>query len=474
MALWGGRFASGPDALFRVLNDSLPVDYRLAEADITGSIAWASALRRAGILTEYEHEQLVGALNGLLDEVRLDRAAPLKPLGDGVTAEDIHSWVEARLIATLGAPGKKLHTGRSRNDQVATDFRLWLRGAIDERRAEIRALRAELIGLAERELGDSVGRPGNGPTIMPGFTHMQRAQPILFAHWCLAYEQMLARDAARLGDARTRVNVCPLGSGALAGTTFAVDRAALAQDLGFGGPSANSLDATADRDFVLETLGAAGITAVHLSRLAEDLILFATQEFAFVETADEVSSGSSLMPQKKNPDALELMRGKAGRILGAQAALATTLKGLPLAYNKDLQEDKELCFDALEQLSLCLRMCARVIETLQVKRERCRDAALGGYTNATELADYLVAKGVPFREAHEMVGKIVREALEAGRRLEELPLEVLRRHCGQIERDVFAALTLEAGLARRNILGGTGPQAVAAALAKARQELATE
>jgi argininosuccinate lyase/amino-acid N-acetyltransferase len=305
-------------------------------------------------------------------------------------------------------------------------------------------------------------------TIMPGYTHLQRAQPVSFAHWALAYVEMLERDAERFEDARLRTEVCPLGSGALAGTGYAIDRQAIAEALGFERASENSLDAVSDRDFAWETVSASSLCALHLSRLAEDLVLYVSGEFGFVELDDSVSTGSSLMPQKKNPDALELVRAKVGRIFGAQTALTLVLKGLPLAYNKDLQEDKEPLFDALDQLSLCLRVLPRVLDTLRARPDRMRQAALGGYSNATDLADYLVAKGIPFREAHEIVGGIVRAALQLGQGLEELPLEVLRQHAPVIRDDVYERLTLESGLDSRRSVGGTAPARVHEALRHAR------
>ncbi len=456
MALWGGRFESKPDELFKQFNDSLPVDAALAIQDIEGSLAWAKAIHRAGVITSDELARLSSALSGLRSEISKDPGNPLS-----AADEDIHSYVERRLIEAVGDLGKKLHTGRSRNDQVATDFRLYVRTEIDSRLAELKEARRALIDLADR----------TKHVVTSGYTHMQRAQPIVFAHWALAYQEMLERDAARLLDARKRVNLSPLGSGALAGTTYQVDRAQIAKDLGFDAPTRNSLDATSDRDFVLETLSANSITALHLSRLAEDLILFASQEFGIVEMHDSVSSGSSLMPQKKNPDACELIRGKAGRIFGAFATLAMTVKGLPLAYNKDLQEDKEPMIDSMRQLSMCLRVLARVLDTLKVREDRARNSALDGYANATELADYLVAKGIPFRDAHDIVGKLVRHALARSKRLEDLPLSELRSIDARIDEGVFECLKLESGLSRREIPGGTGLSAVASAIASARARL---
>ncbi|MBL8885575.1 MAG: argininosuccinate lyase [Phycisphaerales bacterium] len=457
MALWGGRFETKPDELFQQFNDSLPVDAALALQDIDGSIAWAKAIHRAGVLNDGELAKLSSALSNLRSEISDSPALPLS-----ASDEDIHSYVERRLIEAVGDLGKKLHTGRSRNDQVATDFRLFVRAQIDARLIEMKEARRALIDLAER----------TKTIVTSGYTHMQRAQPILFAHWALAYQEMLERDAARLHDARKRVNVSPLGSGALAGTTYQVDREQIAKDLGFDAPTRNSLDATSDRDFVLETLSASSIAALHLSRLAEDLILFASQEFAIVEMHDSVSSGSSLMPQKKNPDACELIRGKAGRIFGAFATLAMTVKGLPLAYNKDLQEDKEPLIDSMQQLSMCLRVLVRVLDTLKVREDRARNSALDGYANATELADYLVAKGIPFRDAHDIVGKLVRHAIERSKRLEDLPLAELQSIDSRIDAGVFKSLELETGLVRREIPGGTGPRAVADAIRQARGRLA--
>lgn len=462
MALWGGRFESGPDALFTALNDSLPFDYRLAIQDIAGSVGWAKAIHRAGVLSADELTRLTAALDELRAEIDANPGAPLAT-PDGVHDEDIHSWVERRLIDKVGPLGKKLHTGRSRNDQVATDLRLWTRSQIDSIQSLIIDCRAALIELCERE----------PRTVISGYTHLQRAQPVLLAHWALAYVEMLERDQARFRDARARVNVCPLGSGALAGTGYKVDRAQLARDLGFDAPTRNSLDAVSDRDFVVETLAACALTAAHLSRLGEDLILYGSQEFAFFEYSDAVTSGSSLMPQKKNPDAAELLRGKAGRIMGDLVALLTTLKGLPLAYNKDLQEDKEPLFDATHHLSLCLRVVPIIIRGLKVRHPICLAAAKGGYANATDLADYLVAKGVPFREAHDLVGVCVRRAIALGVTLDDMPLAQLKAIAPQCDADVFARISIESGLASREVFGGTGPNAVLAAITSARDRLAT-
>ncbi|QOI99196.1 MAG: argininosuccinate lyase [Phycisphaeraceae bacterium] len=464
MALWGGRFEGGgvDDALFRALNDSLAVDHRLLREDIEGSIGWAAALGKAGVLSPDDVASITAALGTLKDEAGREPGKVLEAVGRD---EDVHSYVERRLIEMIGPAGKKLHTGRSRNDQVATDVRMWTRRAIDERLTELRAARASLIDLAAREAG----------TVMPGYTHLQRAQPVLMAHWALAYEEMLARDADRLRDARARVNVMPLGSAALAGTTYPIDRHALAASLGFDAPSRNSLDATAGRDFIAETLFVLSQLAVHLSRMAEDLIIFSTSEFGFVEMSEGVTSGSSLMPQKKNPDACELLRGKSARVVGNLVSMLAVTKGLPLAYNKDLQGDKTLLFESMNEASLCLRVTPAILDGLRVDRERCRSAAAGGFANATELADYLVSKGVPFREAHDRVGRLVRAAIDRGVALEGLTVDEMRSIAGgEVNHDVYAWLTLEAGLTRREVHGGTGPAAVASALGAARERLSAE
>jgi len=452
VSLWGGRFQGKTDPLFKRFNDSLPFDYRLVQHDIVGSMAWAQALRGVNVLSEDETAQLLKTLRELSGE-----AAENPNVVRDSGAEDVHSWVESRLIAKLGPLGKKLHTGRSRNDQVATDLRLYVREQISRRIGEIRAAQAALVRLALRE----------SDAVFPGYTHLQRAQPILFAHWCMAYDEMLERDGDRFGDAAERANQCPLGAGALAGTAYPIDRAKLAHSLGFAAPTANSLDAVSDRDFVIETIAAASLTALHLSRMAEDLILYCSSEFGLIELSDAMTSGSSLMPQKKNPDALELIRGKAGRIIGGLVGLCITLKGLPLAYNKDLQEDKEPLFDAMEQLSMCLRILPQLLDGLKLHRGAARAAAEGGYSNATDLADHLVKQGVPFREAHDLTGRIVRKAIEANKKLEELTLDEMQSIAPQIKSGVHVHLTVEASLAQRDVEGGTAPGRVKRAVHKA-------
>lgn len=457
MALWGGRFTQAADQRFKQLNDSLRFDYRLAEQDIIGSVAWSKALVTVNVLTQDEQQQLEAALNTLLDEVREDPEQILQS-----DAEDIHSWVEGQLIDKVGALGKKLHTGRSRNDQVATDLKLWCKMQIEALLGATRDLQQALVVTAE----------ANQDAVMPGYTHLQRAQPVTFAHWCLAYVEMLARDESRLQDTLKRLDVSPLGCGALAGTAYEIDRQQLAGWLGFASATRNSLDTVSDRDHVLELLSDAAIGMVHLSRFAEDMIFFNTGEAGFIELSDKVTSGSSLMPQKKNPDALELIRGKCGRVQGALTGMMMTLKGLPLAYNKDMQEDKEGLFDALDTWLDCLHMSVLVLDGLQVKRPRCQEAAEQGYANSTELADYLVAKGVPFREAHHIVGEVVVAAIGQGVALEALSLAQLQQFSAVIGEDVYPILALQSCLDKRNAQGGVSPQQVARAIGDAKQRLA--
>lgn len=457
MALWGGRFTQAADQRFKQFNDSLRFDYRLAEQDIIGSVAWSKALVTVNVLSSDEQQQLEAALNALLEEVRANPEQILQS-----DAEDIHSWVEGQLIEKVGALGKKLHTGRSRNDQVATDLKLWCKEQVAALLDATRELQQALVATAEV----------NQDAVMPGYTHLQRAQPVTFAHWCLAYVEMLARDESRLQDTLKRLDVSPLGCGALAGTAYAIDREQLAGWLGFASATRNSLDTVSDRDHVLELLSDASIGMVHLSRFAEDMIFFNTGEAGFIELSDKVTSGSSLMPQKKNPDALELIRGKCGRVQGALTGMMMTLKGLPLAYNKDMQEDKEGLFDALDTWLDCLHMSVLVLEGLQVKRPRCQEAGEQGYANSTELADYLVAKGVPFREAHHIVGETVVAAIAQGVALEALSLSQLKQFSAVIEDDVYPVLALSSCLDKRNAQGGVSPSQVARAIADAKARLA--
>ncbi|AHG76200.1 argininosuccinate lyase [Mannheimia varigena] len=458
MALWGGRFTQQADAKFKYFNDSLRFDYRLAIQDIEGSIGWAKAIQSVGILTESELEQLIAALKEVRAEVEPNLAIILKD-----DAEDIHSWVESKLIEKVGDLGKKLHTGRSRNDQVAVDIKMWCKVQAVALQERIRALQERLVSVAEE----------NQNSVMPGYTHLQRAQPVTFAHWCMAYYEMLERDFSRLSDANKRMGTCPLGSGALAGTAYGIDRDLLARNLGFDEATRNSLDSVSDRDHILELLSTASISMVHLSRFAEDLIIFNSGESGFLEMSDRVTSGSSLMPQKKNPDACELIRGKSGRVFGALTGLLTTLKGLPLAYNKDMQEDKEGIFDALETWQACLEIAELVLVDIQVNTERTREAAQQGYANATELADYLVAKGVPFREAHHIVGEAVVYAISKKEPLEALSIAEFQQFHPTIGDDVYPILSLESCLDKRCAKGGVNPQRVAEAIAAAKANLAS-
>ena len=456
MALWGGRFEKDSDPLFKTFNDSLPYDWRLVQEDIEGSIAWAHALEQAGVLSANEQKQIEAALSDLAT-IAADDPESVATAG----VEDVHTWVESQLIERLGDVGKKLHTGRSRNDQVATDLRIWTRKQLSERQRELHDLQDALLRLAARY----------EKAVLPGYTHLQHAQPIVFAHWCLAYFQMLQRDRDRFADANRRADQCPLGCGALAGTAYPIDREALAHALHFDSAATNRLDAVSYRDFVVESLAASVLCGIHLSRLAEDLILYAGTEAGFVQLDDSTTTGSSMMPQKKHPDALELVRGKSGRLLGSLTSLCMTLKGLPLAYNKDLQEDKEPLFDAMDTLSMCLKVVELVLDKLQVNEAVTKAAAAKGYTNATDLADYLVGKDVPFREAHEQVGQLVRIAIERDENLDQLPMSVMTQIAPKIQKDVHVQLTVDASLGKRSALGGTAPVQVSQALKAAHQRL---
>ncbi|MGO1296050.1 MAG: argininosuccinate lyase [Vibrio sp.] len=456
MALWGGRFTQAADTRFKQFNDSLRFDYRLAEQDIVGSIAWSKALLSVDVLTDEEQQRLELALNELKMEVMED---PEQILASD--AEDIHSWVEQQLISKVGDLGKKLHTGRSRNDQVATDLKLWCRQQGRQVLMTLDRLQNQLVHVASQ----------HHDTVLPGYTHLQRAQPVTFAHWCLAYSEMFERDYSRLEDAIKRLDTCPLGSGALAGTAYAIDRENLAYNLGFQRATRNSLDSVSDRDHVMELMSVASISMLHLSRLAEDLIFYNSGESGFIELADTVTSGSSLMPQKKNPDALELIRGKTGRVYGSLAGMMMTVKALPLAYNKDMQEDKEGLFDALDTWNECMAMAGLCFEGIKINNERTLEAAKQGYANATELADYLVSKGIPFREAHHIVGVAVVEAIRRGMPLEDLSLEDLQAFSPVIDDDVYEILTIESCLAKRLAKGGVAPHQVRYAVEEAQKRL---
>ncbi len=449
---WAGRFNAPTDAFVEAFTASVDFDKRLYPYDIQGSIAHATMLARQGILTAEERDAILTGLEEV--RARIESGA----LEWSIPLEDVHMNIESALTGLIGEAGKKLHTGRSRNDQVATDVRLWLRDEIDLIRTAILRLQEALLDLAERE----------AETIMPGFTHLQVAQPITFGHHLMAWVEMLERDRERLADCRRRVNVMPLGAAALAGTSFPIDRHYTAELLGFDRPAENSLDAVSDRDFAIELSAAAAILMMHLSRFSEELILWSSAQFGFIELSDSFCTGSSIMPQKKNPDVPELVRGKSGRIFGHLIALLTLMKAQPLAYNKDNQEDKEPLFDTVDNLKGALKVFADMMRSLTCRRERMRAAAAQGFSTATDLADYLVRKGIPFRDAHEIVGKAVAFGVSAGRDLAELSLDELRRFSTAIDSDVFAVLTLEGSVAARDHLGGTAPNQVRAAIARAR------
>ncbi len=456
--LWGGRFQESTDAFVEAFTASVTFDRRLYRYDIAGSIAHARMLGQQGLLSETEVTAIVGGLEAIREEI--DR-------GDfvwSVALEDVHMNIEAELTRRIGEAGKKLHTGRSRNDQVATDVRLYLRDEIQGIRGQILDLQHSLLDLAEREAG----------TIMPGFTHLQTAQPVTLGHHLLAWFEMLQRDRDRFGDGLRRVNIMPLGSAALAGTTYPIDRHYTAALLGFSGPCENSLDGVSDRDFAIEFSAAAAMLMMHLSRWAEELVLWSSAQFDFIDLPDRFCTGSSIMPQKKNPDVPELVRGKTGRVYGHLMSLLTLMKGQPLAYNKDNQEDKEPLFDTVDTLKGCLRVYNDMLPNLRGKHERMRVAAAKGFATATDLADYLVRKGLAFRDAHEVVGKTVAYCVAAGKELGHLSLDELRRFSELIEADVFAGLSLEGSVAARNHYGGTAPEQVRAAILRARERLRRE
>ncbi len=450
--LWGGRFSGATDALMRQFNDSIYFDLRLWEADLDGSAAYAKALARAGVLTAEEADVI---LDGL-DEIRAEFARNQFELR--ASDEDIHTAVERRLGELIGELAGKLHTGRSRNDQVAADTRLWLRRQIALLRRHLELLQRVIITKAQENID----------VMMPGYTHLQQAQPIRFSHWLLSYGWMFQRDKERLDDLTRRVDVLPLGSGALSGNPFHLDREFLAGELGFAAISANSMDAVGDRDYILEFLGWAAITQVHLSRLAEDLIIYTSREFGFMTLDDAYATGSSLMPQKKNPDSLELIRGKTGRVVGSLTGLLTTLKGQPSTYNKDSQEDKEPLFDTVDTLSMTLPIAAGVIRTLILNPSRIYDS-MDSAMLATELADYLVDKGMPFRQAHHLVGQIVRQAIAIDQPLNSFPLAAYRQFSQLFDRDVHERLTFNRAADRRESVGGTGKFAVRAQIEALRE-----
>lgn len=449
MKLWGGRFSKATDTKVDDFNSSIRFDMRLYRQDILGSIAHASMLGKQKIIPQADADLIVKTLKEILSDIEAGKVEFL------VDAEDIHMNIEKILTDRIGAAGKRLHTGRSRNDQVALDIRMYIKDEISEIKEMVRVLMDTLLTLAE----------AHTQTIMPGYTHLQKAQPVTFAHHIMAYFEMLRRDIGRLDDTYKRTNVCPLGSGALAATTYPLDREAVAHALGFDSVTQNSLDGVSDRDFALELMSALSILMMHLSRFCEELILWSSHEFSFVEMDDAYSTGSSIMPQKKNPDVAELIRGKTGRVYGDLMSLLTTMKGIPLAYNKDMQEDKEPVFDAIDTVKLCLPVFTDMLSTMKVKTEAMLQGAKGGFTNATDAADYLVKKGLPFREAHEVVGKMVAYALDHNKSLDQFRLEEFKACSPIFEQDVYDAISMETCVNGRSIVGGPAIETVKAAIA---------
>lgn len=454
--LWAGRTSGATDAIADDFNSSIPFDSRMYVQDITGSMAHAAMLGAAGILPQKEADTLIDGLQGILNDLQSGS------LEIDMTCEDIHMFVEQVLTQRLGDMGKKLHTARSRNDQVALDLRMYLRLEADEITGLIQNLLGAILGQAE----------SNKTVIMPGYTHLQRAQPILFSHHLLAYAMMLLRDLDRLQDCRKRMNVSPIGCCALAGTTYPTDRWMEARVLGFDDVARNSLDGVSDRDFCVELLSCLATLMMHLSRFSEEIILWSSWEFQFVSLSDSYTTGSSIMPQKKNPDMAELVRGKTGRVYGDLMAMLTTLKGLPLAYNKDMQEDKEAVFDAVDTVKMCLKVFAPMVETMTVKPENMKKAAQGGFINATDLADYLVKKGLPFRSAYKISGQIVAQCIREEKVLETLPLSEYQKYSGLFEEDLYEEISLETCVSKRSSFGGTSLASVEAQLEYVKQMLA--
>ncbi len=455
MKLWAGRFQKELDQKTNDFNSSIPFDSRMAREDILGSMAHAAMLAKQGIISAADGEAIRDGLAGILADLEsgalsIDRGA-----------EDIHTFVEGELTARIGDAGKRLHTGRSRNDQVALDDRLYLRSLAQPLREQLTELIGVLCGKAEEYAG----------AVMPGYTHLQRAQPITFGHHLMAYAEMFLRDIGRLDDAVKRMNVSPLGSGALASTTYPLDRAAVAEALSMDGVTNNSLDGVSDRDFCIELSAALSLVMVHLSRFSEEIILWCSWEFKFVELDDAFSTGSSIMPQKKNPDIAELVRGKAGRVFGDLTALLTVMKGLPLAYNKDMQEDKEAVFDAFDTVRMCLTAFIPMVDTMRVLTDNMRKAAAGGFINATDCADYLVGKGLPFRDAYKATGSLVALCIEKGLTLETLPLDEYRAVCGLFDEGVYEAINLDRCVALRRVYGGPAPENVLAQVKRVRSLL---
>ncbi len=456
MKLWGGRFSKNTDEEVNDFNSSIRFDMRMYRQDITGSIAHAKMLGKCGIIPQADSDLIVKTLGEILSDIEDGKVEFL------IDAEDIHMNIETILTERIGDVGKRLHTGRSRNDQVALDLRMYLKDEIKAIRAMVVHLENALLSLAE----------GHIDTIMPGYTHLQKAQPVTLAHHLMAYFEMFKRDLERLDDTYTRTDVMPLGAGALAATTYPLDREFVAQQLGFSAVTQNSLDAVSDRDFVMELAAALSILMVHLTRFCEELILWNSNEFSFIEMDDACSTGSSIMPQKKNPDVAELIRGKSGRVFGDLTSILTTMKGLPLAYNKDMQEDKECIFDAIDTVKLCVPVFTKMICTMKVNKDIMRKGANGGFTNATDAADYLVKKGMPFRDAHAVVGKMVAYALSAGKALDEFTLEEFQNCSPMIEDDIYDAIRMETCVNGRSIIGGPATETVRKAIANGKQYIA--
>ncbi len=455
MKLWGGRFTKETNELVHNFNESLSFDQKFYRQDIRGSIAHVTMLAKQGILSQEDKEAIVDGLNGILEDIDSGRLK-IEP-----GAEDIHSFVEETLTQRIGEAGKRLHTGRSRNDQVALDMKLYIRDEVQEIGHLVKDLQRELLTIMEENLD----------TFMPGFTHLQKAQPITLAHHMGAYYEMFARDRGRLHDIYERMNYCPLGSGALAGTTYPLDREYTAQLLDFYGPTLNSMDSVSDRDYLIELLAALSTIAMHLSRFCEEIIIWNTNEYQFVEIDDSYSTGSSIMPQKKNPDIAELIRGKTGRVYGALVALLTTMKGLPLAYNKDMQEDKELTFDAIDTVKGCLALFTGMISTMTFKKDVMEASAKNGFTNATDAADYLVGKGVPFRDAHGIVGRLVLYCLEKGIALDDMTLDEYKAISPVFEDDIYEAISLRTCVEKRTTIGAPGREAMERVIAIYKDQL---
>lgn len=454
MKLWGGRFSKQTDKAVDDFNSSIRFDARMYAQDIAGSIAHAKMLGKQGIIPKEDSELIIKTLGEIKEDIENGNVE------FEIDAEDIHMNIETILISRIGDAGKKLHTGRSRNDQVALDVRMYLRHETDEISAMLKELRGILLGIAERNID----------TIMPGYTHLQKAQPITLAHHIMAYYEMFRRDGERLNDCRGRINVMPLGSGALAGTTYPLDREFVAEQLGFDGVTRNSLDGVSDRDFVCELAFDLSMIMTHLSRFSEEIILWSSNEFGFIELDDAYSTGSSIMPQKKNPDVAELVRGKSGRVYGSLMGLLTMMKGLPLAYNKDMQEDKEQIFDAVDTVKMCLPVFGRMLDTMTVRRDRMLNGAKGGFTNATDVADYLVKHGLPFRDAHGVVGRMVAYCIENDTVIDALSMEEMKTFSPLIEDDIYDAISLETCVNQRKLIGGPAMETVKAVIAEYKKE----